>query len=440
MPLIFVMVKWRWLRPSSWSAGSLVEIQTTESAVLSLAVSGSRLRIEMRTFSLAAIVGCLSLWVAGPVLGDDFRYIERTADGGKLEYIEDIPVLTLSGTPEEMAAQQVALIKDVMQPLLETPQRVLGQFGLNSKLVLPLASVAARTMSANSPERFRKELDALAKGSESDPSLLYIGNCLVELRRMGGCSAFVVTPDQSQTGEMLFGRNFDFPTFDVLDKYSCVMVVRPEGRHAFASVTVPGLIGVVSGMNDAGLAIATLDVYAAKDGSSVFDLHGAPLALTFRQILEECATVDEAQALLEKTPRTTWMNLVACDPTTAAVFELTPKTVGRRNPEGTVLRCTNHFELPELSENRGCWRYFTLGKLMEFQEGRKYDVEDVHRAMHAVNQGELTFQTMIFEPGSKSLRVAFGPGPVTRKPLSKLDLSPLFEAPRPANSTENAAR
>ncbi|MBX3444025.1 MAG: hypothetical protein KF774_16570 [Planctomyces sp.] len=356
----------------------------------------------------------------------DRPFSEGAHGAGSLTYIGDIPVLSLSGTPQEIGEQHAALARDALRPLLDTPRKILGNFGVNYQLVLPLASTAARTMCANSPDAFREEMDAIAAAAEVDANLLYIGNSLVELRRMGGCSGFVVAPEQSATGGMLFGRNFDFPTFGVLDRYSCVMIVRPEGKHAFASVTVPGFVGVVSGMNDAGLAIATLDVYSSADGSTIFDMQGAPLALTYRQVLEECSTVEEAQALLERTPRTTYMNLMACDRNRAVVFELTPKSVGVRSPEGTVLRCTNHFELPELTTRIRCRRFQTLGALIDQKQGDKFSVDDVQRMMHSVHQGALTFQTMIFEPDTLTLRLAVGPGPVSNQPLKALPLAPLL--------------
>jgi isopenicillin-N N-acyltransferase like protein len=351
-----------------------------------------------------------------------FRFREATHGRGSVRYVGDIAVFTVQGTPEEIGEQTAVLAGEVLPPLLETPKRVIAQFGLNYDVIRPVATAAATAMIAHAPSRFRAEMDSLARNTSADASLLYVANSLTELRRIGGCSAFMVTPDRSATGEMLFGRNFDFPTFGVLDRYSCVMIVRPEGKRPFASVTVPGFTGVISGMNDAGLAVATLDVYASRDGSPMFDMKGAPLALTYRQILEECATVEEARQLLEKTPRTTWMNLACCDRERAVIFEITPKTVGVRDPEGDILRCTNHFLTPGLAAGVKCERFRTFGRLMDFKAGQKFTLEEVHRCMHSVHQDELTFQTMIFEPATLRLNVAFGPGPCTQKPLTTIEL------------------
>lgn len=358
--------------------------------------------------------------------GPPFRYTEATHGAGSVKYIGDIAVFTLQGTPEEIGEQTAVLAREVLPPLLETPKRVIQQFGLNYDLLRPIATAAATTMINHSPERYRREMDSLARNTSADSSLLYIANSLTELRRIGGCSAFLVTPDRTATGEMMFGRNFDFPTFGVLDRFSCVTIVRPNGKRPFVSVAVPGLTGVISGMNDAGLSLATLDVYASRDGSAKFDMNGAPLALTYRQILEECTTVDEAKALLEKTPRTTWMNLACCDRNKAVIFEITPKTVGVRDPEGDILRCTNHFVLPDLTAGVRCERFRTLGALIDFKAGEKFTLEEVHRCMHSVHQQDLTFQTMIFEPATLKLHVAFGPGPCTQLPLQEIELKDRF--------------
>lgn len=391
------------------------------------------IKTPQKLCGLLMVAGVLcSSWVCA----EERVFTEGAHGKGSLRYVQNVPVLTLAGTPEEMGQQQAALVSGAIRPLLEMPRKILGNHGVKYDLVLPLAAAAARGMAGNAPQRYRTEIDTLAKAAGVDANLLYVGNSLVELRRMGGCAAFLVEPAQSATGEMLFGRNFDFPTFGVLDKYSCVMIVRPEEGHAFASVTVPGFIGVVSGMNDAGLAIATLDVYSSADGAPVFDLRGVPLALTYRRILEECSSVEEAQTLLESTQRTTYMNLAVADRKSAVVFEITPKSVGVRRPEGQVLRCTNHFELPDLTTNVGCLRYYTLGKLAEFKGEQKYSLAEVQRAMHAVNQGEMTFQTMVFEPAALRLNVVFGPGPVSNQPLHALELAPLF-APQKSDSPDS---
>jgi isopenicillin-N N-acyltransferase-like protein len=370
------------------------------------------------------VLGCGRVSAEAPL---KHVYPERTSGDGKLTYVQDLPVMFLSGTPEELGQQQAALIGDIINPLLDTPRQVVAQHGYGQ--VWPLVTAMARILVNNAPAEYRREIDAFIEAGRLNRDGIYVGNALVELRRMGGCSAFTVLPSRSKTGEVLFGRNFDFPPFGALDTYHCIMVVKPEGKHGFVSIGYPGMVGVISGMNDAGLAVATLDVYESADGAPIFDAAGVPLAMTYRRILEECSTLAEAEELLKSTPRTTYMNLAAADRDGAAVFEITPQTVGVRKPDRDALACTNHFELKGLSTNQECGRIDALNSLSS--KTKQFGIPEVQAALHRVNQGDMTLQTMIFEPKSLRLHLAMGGhGPVSNHKLKVFDLHEWLAMPK----------
>ena len=357
--------------------------------------------------------------------GSTKRYFQEgeTADGARLKYFGNTPIMFLKGTPEEIGRQHAELAGESLKPVAAMPKTAVEKLG--AKQQWPFIALAAGALLSKAPKDQVTELDTIIKTAGLSPADLKVGNGLIELRRMGGCSAFVVMPNKSDNGKLLFGRNFDFPSFDVLDKYHCVFVVKPKGKHAFVSIGYPGLVGVISGINEHGLAVATLDVYRAGDGSPYFNIQGAPLAMTYRRVLEECKTVEEAQKVLESAPRTTYMNLVVCDAKTARTFELTPKQVGAREPEEQVLSCTNHFRVEGITANEKCWRYERLTKLRDSKP--KLNAKDVHKALDLVNQGDFTLQTMIFEPQDMKLHLVMGgKAPVSGRPLQVFDLRELL--------------
>ena len=47
--------------------------------------------------------------------------------------------------------------------------------------------------------------------------------------------------------------------------------------------------------------------------------------------------------------------------------------------------------------------------------------------MHAVNQGNHTIQTMVFEPAILVLHLSIGAGPTSARPLNRVDLKPLLQ-------------
>ncbi|HYO24670.1 MAG TPA: C45 family peptidase, partial [Lacipirellulaceae bacterium] len=296
-----------------------------------------------------AIVASLASGAAAQSPGR-FAFSPAETAGGRLFYQDNIPIAMLAGSPEEIGRQHAALLAEPARRVLSFPKRFAAEMG--AEKFWPLMVFMGHALVTHAPAPHQQELGALASAGGLDAGEIDVGNTLLELRRMG-CSVLMIEPERSATGGPLFGRNFDFPTLGELDQYSLLFVVRPEGRHAFASVTFPAAVGVVSGMNDAGLALATLDVYETADGSSAFNAAGTPLAFVFRRILEECATVAEAEALLRSEKPTTWMNLAVCDRNTSAVFEITPAHIGRRGAEGGVLPCTNHFRTAGLAPREG---------------------------------------------------------------------------------------
>ncbi|MFV0443160.1 MAG: C45 family autoproteolytic acyltransferase/hydrolase [Planctomycetaceae bacterium] len=383
------------------------------------------------------LMGCWLVCLTSVVWGEERPqgpYPKRTSGAASLRYEQGYPVMFLSGTPEEMGRQQGELVGDVINPMLGIPRRVAAEHGYHQ--LWPVVAAMSRVLVHNAPEQYQRELEAFITAGKLDRDGIFVGNSLVELRRMGGCSAFLVQPHRSATGGLLFGRNFDFPAFGVLDRYHCIFVVKPEGKHAFVSIGYPGMIGVISGMNDAGLAIATLDVYQSADGSPLFDSTGVPLALTYRRILEECTTTAEAEQLLKSVPRTTYMNLAAADRERAVVFEITPQTVGVREADHDLVGCTNHFQLPGLSEQRDCPRIVKLDRLS--RRADPFGLKDVQQALNSVNQGSMTIQTMIFEPDRLGLHLVMGPGPVSGQHLKVMPSAKWLNHAQPPVAAEKA--
>jgi hypothetical protein len=340
---------------------------------------------------------------------------------GELKYINGLPVLVVEGTPEEMGEQIGALTARPLVRLLDYPHDFLKAEGFDR--AWPLLVEKCKEMLPQFPAHHQKELKALAKHARVSYDLAVVGNVLPDIKKIGGCSTLIVEGDHSATRAPLFGRNLDYPTLGYLQKYTLVTVYRPRGKHAFASIGFPGLVGCISGMNDAGLALATLEVYSSREGSA-FNDKGVPYALGLRRILEECTTVAQAEKLLRAMKRTTLNNLAICDKKGGAVFEITPRTVkGRRSLRG-ICPCTNHFRTKELCKNRRCWRYALLEKCRDM---KKLDVAGVVKKLDAVNLGSLTLQTMIFEPAALKLHLAFGSCPSSKLPLKALDLRPYLQ-------------
>ncbi|MGD0383455.1 MAG: C45 family peptidase [Thermoguttaceae bacterium] len=352
---------------------------------------------------------------------------EGRSDGGELRYINDLPVLIVSGTPEEIGRQKAALTGDVVLKLVDYPKKLM-HFGNNSDQHWQKLVAMGEALKPQIPSDYRDEMRAFAEkaGLDDQRDMGALSNVMLDIYRGGfSCSSLIVETSRSSAGGPLFGRNLDFYTFGMLDKYGLVTVHLPKGKHAFAAIGFPGFFGCVSGINDAGLALAVHEVYLSKDKAPMFNPKGVPYTMCVRRILEECSTVEEAEKLLRSTERTTLLSLAACDRRGAAVFELTPNTVAVRRAEDGLCFCTNHFRTPELIMFAWwCRRYRTLEKS---QSLKTLGVEDVAKKLDQVNLGQMTVQSMIFEPEPLILHLAMGSCPSSALPMKKLELQPLFK-------------
>jgi len=265
----------------------------------------------------------------------------KSGTKAELKYINELPVLILSGKPEEMGEAHGTLALKPAPKVLDYPMGLLKAFGAEGLYGVFLRT--GTTMYNRFPDEYRQELDGIAKGSGIDKSKLIIGNTLFDIKKILACSSIMIEADRSATGGPLLGRNLDYPSLNYIHEYSLVTVYRPTGKHAFASIGFPGLVGCLSGMNDAGLSLAILEVMELKDGQPRFNAEGMPYALCYRKILEECTTIDEAKKMLDGMKRTTTTNLVLADRKGVAVFEVTPGHVVRRSATGGVCACTNQY-------------------------------------------------------------------------------------------------
>jgi isopenicillin-N N-acyltransferase-like protein len=369
--------------------------------------------------------------LARPAAAQDPRpFHEGKFEAAELRYIHDVPVLIVAGSPEEMGRQKAALTADAVEKMEIYPRRLMEKIHPQAEAQDKFLA-AAKALVANIPQEYRAEMRVFAAEAHLQKKweMGLLGNVMVDLWRGSlGCSSLMVEAEQSTTGGPLFGHNLDFFTLGILDDVTLVTVQRPTGKHAFASVGFPGLFGCLSGINDAGLALAVHEVFLSKDRAPMFNPRGVPYMFCFRRILEECATVEEAEKLLRATERTTLLNLAVCDRRHAVVFEITPLSVALRRAEDGLCVCTNHFRTPELAPRLPfffhCRRYPVLA-------ASRYElplsVEDIHRKLHAVNQNKLTVQTMVFETAPLVLHLAAGSCPSSALPLKKIELAPLFK-------------
>lgn len=168
-----------------------------------------------------------------------------------------------------------------------------------------------------------------------------IGHAMQDLMVVG-CTSLAVWNENTEDGDLLIGRNFDFYVGDDFAKNKLIEFVEPEIGIPYMSVSWPGMIGVVSGMNKEGI---TVTINAGK--SKIPLTAKTPISLVTREILQYAKSIDEAIAIAGKRKVFVSESILvgSANDKKAVIIEVSPKNLGVYDVanSGRVF-CTNHFQ------------------------------------------------------------------------------------------------
>lgn len=356
------------------------------------------------------------LWIAG--INDLQAQTPPVVDLDQAKIAFALPIIELNGDGGEIGAEHGRRLASTIQLLHEKYLKVY----LRTEARRLAAMMAAKAFETRLLPEHREEIQALAAQSGVDTREVMLAQCFLDLSAMTACSTISLPASASPDGVARFGRNLDFPSFSVADKHTVVFIYRPRGRYQFAAIGWPGMIGVLSGMNEHGLTVANMEVDRLPRLPVAM-----PYTLLYRTLLEQCRTVDEAIQLLEKTPRQTANNLMVMDAGGArAVIEITPEAISvRRGNDSAALISTNHQRGIDVDTPNRCRRYDYLHDTSASNFGR-IDQSGIQSMLGGVAQGKMTLQSMIFEPANRIIHLSAGEN-AAGKTFSRLDLKRYFE-------------
>ncbi len=137
----------------------------------------------------------------------------------------------------------------------------------------------------------------------------------------------------------LIGRNFDFEAGRVFDEDKVLKWVFPKQGQAFVSVIFSGMVGVISGINSAGVYVA---INAA--GSEDFTRIGTPTTLLALKAIQNATTAQEAIDIIRQgQPLITDIFVVADKKQKLYIVEKTPERT-RVLERSTPTVVTNHLQ------------------------------------------------------------------------------------------------
>ena len=335
---------------------------------------------------IAATCGCVTTADTGIQIDQALTPAPRPLCGRLSEY-RGLPVLELWGTPEQagyahgylLAESIVSLIDGYMldPKIMPNPQvyetllipAVHRQFVWTAAQESELAAMTDGMRARLGSERLRSKM--LERALKLDD--LMAANVLADWFGMM-CSSFSAWGALTADGQTLTARNLDFPSTDLMARLQLVVIRHGyNGEKATIGVSWPGLIGIYTGMNSAGISMLMHDAAGLPPSENI---GFTPRSLILREALTRARAghlAGDALEVFQKRRVIVGNNIHVSAPRTpglppAVVFEYDAngqnQGVTKRGPQTSgnapidAVWCTNHMRLRKAP--RECWRYQQL--------------------------------------------------------------------------------
>jgi predicted choloylglycine hydrolase len=337
---------------------------------------------------------------------------------GELVFEQEIPILILRGSPQELGAQQGELLKSQLNVLIHS---YVGRF-LSQGKNLEQAMKAREIMKPFIPPEYMEEIESMSQASGVSINDFILLHTMIDDPRLPFCSVIIASPPATNGQELIFGRNLDFPSLGLAVNYNMITVYHPDNKKSFASITWPGLAGVISGINQDGLSLAMLVSFDGTINDS-----GMPTSMLFRKILEEASDIEKAIEIVKAAKRTAPSNLALADAKgRSAVIEFTSENVVVRHPENGIICATNWFVTPEMKMSDGDDRYNTMAAQAKGLHG-KIGHNEIINILKSVPIPLINLQSMVIYPQTRTIYLACGKIPATKAEYKKIDLAKYLE-------------
>ncbi|RMH42919.1 MAG: hypothetical protein D6689_06655 [Deltaproteobacteria bacterium] len=198
-------------------------------------------------------------------------------------------------------------------------------YGLSEGAGVPMATLLRAALAPECAQTLLGKATDLAIGS--DPAQ---------------CTSFAAWGDATAGGELLVGRNTDYPLTGYFDAHPTVIYFEPtDGGQRYVSITSAGVhnAGTV-GFNEAGLYLACHTVPCATTSET-----GLPLFFVGQQVLRDATSLADAERMLHaERPAAGWSyHAVDMRRRQAATFELCWAAAATRRATGSYHVTTNHW-------------------------------------------------------------------------------------------------
>jgi predicted choloylglycine hydrolase len=243
-----------------------------------------------------------------------------------------------------------------------------------------------------------------------------------------GCTSFSAWGDNTKDGNIIHARNFDFYFGDDFAKEKVLLMVQPDSGYAFISYSWPGMMGVVSGMNEEGLAITINASMSSPPNSAKL-----PISLLVRETLQFSKNLEEAVSYINSKSIFVSESIMisSANDIKTIIIEKTPEKTDVFEDHELII-CSNHFQssaflndsinIKNIKNTDSKHRYNRVHELIKnnpildiktsieiLRDNKGFNNKEIGFGnCHAINQ-LLAHHGIVFEPNKKNVWISTPP-------------------------------
>ncbi len=323
-----------------------------------------------------------------------------------------VTVVVLKGEPYEMGYAHGVLLKDEIKPFYQKALNWMKNRSFGTSTLENTLRDRAKTVEQYIPEKYISELKGLAAGSGLSYDVILMLNTASTTAKAYYCTSVAMkTPEgriiRSRSAEGTLGRML---------RPVVLFIYQPSQGYAHASVTVPGVIGVWTAMNETGLNFGDHSIYKSPN-----DWKGIPNEILNRKLLENANSVEKVGEILKEVPRSRpWMHMVT-DAKKARIYEYDSENIAYKDMGENGLVLTNYTHVLKIGVPYRCMRYSSasnfirnnqhqmdIGKLVELNRNAYIS------RVSEYSQNYDSHSLAIFIPETLDFWIAVDPPPASR--------------------------
>ncbi|MFC0875056.1 C45 family autoproteolytic acyltransferase/hydrolase [Saccharicrinis sp. FJH2] len=333
----------------------------------------------------------------------------------RLEIQNNIPVLHLYGTPEEMGSQYGKILKKQLVSVIYMVEKVFPKRMV--KKYMAFAEKAEPSM----PYEYRTFIKAMAESSGTDYKKLLAINLVPKT----SCSVLAVWDKATPDGSLMMGRNADYNLKKINKALGIIIVKHPKTGYATVASSFIGLVGSLTGINEKGVCFGNMLVKNSRKDSTQID--GLPIHLWMQIGSEKSASAREMINFLTLQKQMIPINVMCADTSEAIIAELGLNRFSVREGSKGVLASSNYFYSSEMYSKPEIDNRFACLMLNARDHYGEFSLNYLQDAMYDARVPNKNLQCVLFEPSKMLMHVSMNKVPASKGPFFTVDIKKLLK-------------